>query len=1053
MKKSKILTTGQMVVLLGLGLVASTAWSEENLRVGLARSRQIEIRCDGPFEVILDGRTGESKELEPGVYTLGVVEAPSFFRAAPLVAGVISTPPQEIVALSAIAASSTSWNVDLVRTPSAETAARAEKDARRNLKGRIRSFEEDGQHVVQMGPFPNEYLARKAEEKARSAGFPARVTSVGDTAGYANDLPAGSSPQKSRRLQPAGQSSAPVSLPAQPVPAPQPDSQPALPESQPQPARPSAQPQPQPSPSDTYEGDLAPLDLIPEEMLQLEPEATATPVPPPEPPVIEPIPEPQPADMGPELGWVPAPEKKGKAAPPPERIDTSRSTLPRPPQRLNAPSQARQGQPKGWSPERQAPPRVSPAPQGKATPAPSAQRRFKRPRYADGRRRESPPPTPRRYERLEPREKVPVAPAPTPAEPPRMAESAEPEPVPAPILRPMPAPEPKEPEYSAPPRIKPKSKIAEPYKPKPAPESESYAFTPKRERFRIPNVFKSLPIIRRFWWQDPLVGKPLESTPPTEDLGSGLENALNEPLRTADNTAYPDNLEKEPGLPSDLEPSDGKVEPEWVTDGTPPEAEPAAPDESAVHLKKESEAGTTVETPSDKQTIAPYEVPKPAELPKESTEPPQLVEEDLTPSEPGESKVSEPVEPKEPDSFTVVESPTTGVSPVEPGKTVETRALQRKSGAKTLLAAPTKAVARSYVQIFDDNGKPVSDPATMVDVKPLASSKLEFSGHSYHGTFQVYAPSDEWLVLVNQVDIEDYLAGVVPQEIPPEAPFEVLKAQAVMCRCYALQLVQSGENAEYGYDIPGDPESEWPYYGRDKETSNVRLAVEETLGEILLDSTGNLATPVYCFSSGGYVADGQSIWGSSGEPVPEYLEARPDFDPAVVGIEVPATGFTDDERLLEEWLKTPPHTFDQEAAGESFRWKRTLTTEQMNSLVNDYWNNQVGEVKSISITERAISGHATRMTVVGTEQTVEARDSDAIREALQLDSSLILIKEDWRSGWTIYGGGLGHGVGLSQCGAIGLVKSKGANYKQILHFYFSKLKLGRRELVRSAAGV
>jgi stage II sporulation protein D len=367
--------------------------------------------------------------------------------------------------------------------------------------------------------------------------------------------------------------------------------------------------------------------------------------------------------------------------------------------------------------------------------------------------------------------------------------------------------------------------------------------------------------------------------------------------------------------------------------------------------------------------------------------------------------------------------------------------------------APTKPVARAYVQVFDENGKPVTDPGTVLNLIPLTSSRLEYNRNSYYGTFQAYAPSDEWLVLVNQVDLEDYLAGIIPQEIPPEAPFEVLKAQAVMCRCYALQQVQSGESIEYGYDIPGDQESEWPYNGRSKETPNVRMAVEETTNEVLVDSTGNLATPVYCFSSGGYVADGLSIWGSSGDPVPEYLQARPDFDPASINFMIPENGFKEDETLLEEWLKAPPDTYDRDAAGESFRWKRTLTSDQMDTLANDYWNNQVGQVKSITITERAISGHATRMIIKGSEQTVEARDADTIRDALQLDSSLIIIKENWSSGWVIYGGGLGHGVGLSQCGAIGLVKKKNANYRMILHFYFDRLKLGRRELVRSGTGV
>ncbi len=1040
MKKSTILATSQLVVLLSIGLIASLAWSEDNLRVGLARSRQVEIRCDGPIEVVLDSHTGDAKELPAGVYTIGVVEAPSFFRAAPLVAGVITTPPQEVIAIPVMLSAPGEWTVDLLRTASPETASRAERDAKTKLKGRIQSFEENGQHVIQMGPFPNEYMARKAEEKARSLGFPARIANSGEAGGYASiDSFETASPRKSRRLQPEGQ----------PVPPPPPSQQPEAEDLQPLAEPFSAQPQ-----EDTYEGGMAPLDLIPEDLLKLDPEPEPTP----EPPVLEPIPEPKRADMGPELGWVPAPEKKGKPAPPPERLDTSASRLPRPPQRLTPPPPKRPEVSRQSAPLTRPPSTLSPSPKIRKAPPASNERRYHRPRFADGRRHESPPPAPKRSQRLESREPEVTSPPTLPPEPPQLAEPSEPEP----FLRPMPPPPPRKPEYSAPLQKKSEPKVFDPYSLREKPQTDRYAFTPKRERFRIPNVFKSLPIIRRFWWQEPLVGKPLDTTPPIEDLESGFESALSEPVRTAEATEPSLDLKKEPALPaeeegvSDTSAGEGKVEPEWIAGGPPPEPLPFDPEEARKRSlsEKRSEEETIGEASAEEKTLAPFEAPKPAELPKESSEPPQLeIDQDLLSSESGETRPAEPVEPKEP-GFSIVEGPGSAEpAPTEPSQTVDVPAqVRRKSGARTLLVPPIKPVARAYVQVFDENGKPVSDPATIIDLKPLTSSRLEHAGHSYHGSFQAYAPSDEWLVLVNQVDIEDYLAGIIPQEIPPEAPFEVLKAQAIMCRCYALQMVQSGGSPEYGYDIPGDPESEWPYFGRDKETSNVRLAVEETLGEVLVDSTGNLATPVYCFSSGGYVADGQSIWGSSGEPVPEYLEARPDFDPAQVGIQVPAEGLAKDEGLLEEWLRNPPNTFDREAAGEYFRWKRTLSSEQMNSLVNDYWNNQVGEVKSIGITERAISGHATRMTVVGTEQKVEARDADAIREALQLDSSLIVIKEDWRSGWTIYGGGMGHGVGLSQCGAIGLVKTKGANYKQILHFYFSKLKLGRRELVRSTAG-
>lgn len=974
-------------LLVGFFLLGQVANGEENVRVGLARAKQLEIRCDGPMQVTIDGRQAEAKELQPGTYMLSVVEAPDFHRAAPLVAGIVSAPPEELILTSAPGSPLESWRVELVRTPSAAVATRAERDARVKLKGRIQVSDEGNQKVVHMGPFPNRYLAGKALEKARSAGFPARISSAAGELGYADMGSALASPVlKSRRLNPEGQSVQP------PPPAP-------APAISTQSAEESTLPEVTADSSGAYEEDLAPLDLIPEEMLRLD-DPIPTPMPEPEPApaveerVLEPIPETSQADMGPELGWVPAPGKKSKGEP--EKITGSTRKLPPPPPRIGS-----SGPRFSTPPPHSRPPSVSrpmgPPPQ---VSAPSTQpRRVRRPRFVET------PPEEERQPRVMPRKSAPqpAAPPPVQAAPPP---SEEPRYVTPPeedsLLKPMPEPAP-EPVYSPPSKKRLEPRIAKPA-PRPAPSyPDKVASAPKRERFRIPNFLKSMPLIRRFWWEDPIVGPPPE---PKVDIEESFASALNKPVDSEvamKSAAVPPEGEVEPTT-SPVE-EKGKVDPEWVA------SQPSQPEPT--------------ETASEESNLEPFDEPKPATLPKERGEPPVLelpegmVAEEDTPAQPLETKSA-------------------------PTRTT--------AGGKNLLVPPLQPVAKGSVQLFDESGQAVSDPGTILDIQPLTSSRLEYNSNSFYGVFQAYAPSEDWLVLVNQVDIEDYISGIVPQEIPADAPFDVLKAQSVMCRCYALQLIHSGDSAEYGYDLPGHPESDWPYYGRSKETPNIRLAVEETAGEILVDSNGNLATPVYCFSSGGYVADARSVWGGTGQPIPDYLEARPDFDPAQVGFAVPENGFAENESILEEWLTSPPNTYDREAAGESFRWKRTIAAEQMDALVNDYWNNQVGQVKSIRIDARAISGHATRMTIVGTEQTVEARDSDTIREALQLDSSLIVIKENWRSGWTIYGGGLGHGVGLSQCGAIGLVKQKNANYRQILNFYFNKLKLGRRNLVRSSTG-
>ncbi|MCG3196905.1 MAG: hypothetical protein GHCLOJNM_01385 [bacterium] len=1004
---------------LALAVMVASAHAEGNLRVGLAHKKQVEIRCDGPIQLSLEGGKSPSKELPAGIYTVSVVAAPDLYRAAPLVAGVISTPPAEVIVMAAADPTQSGWKVVLLRTGSEANAARAERDARSQLRGRINSYIEDGYHVVEMGPFPNEYLARQALGKARGMGFPAQVVPAGDSLGYARvDSTVSSGPLASRRLIARGSGA--------PTPAREPS--------------PSLEVEVPSAPAG--ETKIKPLDLIPEEELQLEPLPTLPPeelaledIPEPR---VEPVPEPEKAQLAPALGWKPAPGGPTRSVREPEKLDLDKSRLPSPPRRMTPPSSL--ARPPASARAESAPPGVS-----RVAPPESAYRRRgvrPYPRRPVGEERPPMALLPKKDEKPAESE-LKKAPAELPPPPPS-GESAEPPRrgfVPDQELS-VARPPVREARPSSPRRLEPPKRLApppEPVEPRRSPEREDFAFAPKPRKRSIPEVIKSLPIIRLFPWQKPLVQAPPE---PALDYESEMESALREP-------ASSEELAREEG---ELIPESGRMEvspeietgPERVADLPPPTPMPFDPERARERAeveepRPESLAWSETEEPA----VVPMEEPSPATLPKEG-EPPVLdMDESLIPSAPGE----ETTNGAKPFVAVAEGAPSEG-----PATTAEEPALVTKSrpttGGRTLTIPQTRPISRAYVRVYDQDGKPVCDPATVVDLAPATGSGLEFNRNGYHGAFQAYAPSDEWLALVNIVDLEDYVSGIVPREIPPEVPFEVLKAQAVMSRNYAIQLAQSGDYAEYGYDIPGMENSDWPYSGKGNEAPSVRLAVEETAGQVLVTSDGALATPVYCFSSGGYVADGQSIWGGSGEPVPEYFEARPDFDPAEVGFDIGPDGFRSDEDLLEDWLKQPPNTYDRDAAGESFRWKKTLSGEELDALVNDYWNNQVGHVRSIRVAERAISGHATRMVIEGSEQTVEARDADTIREALELDSSLILVDDSFGGDWVIYGGGLGHGVGLSQCGAIGLVKRKGANYKQILHFYFSRLALGRRVLAR-----
>ncbi|MCA9411338.1 MAG: SpoIID/LytB domain-containing protein [Candidatus Omnitrophica bacterium] len=994
--------TSTLSIALGL-VLACGAVSANDLRVKIGQGGQVEIRCAGPIAAVIENRTGEAAELSAGTYILRVVEGPSFYRVEPLVAGIISSPHSPTVA-SAMSAypPSESWVVELVRTPSQENAARAEQAARVQIKGKIQVVQRNGEYVTQMGPFPNRYLAQQALQKAQRYGFPARIREMGGVDMLENAV--ATTPRAYRRLTPKGAGRAMTPPPVETAPeAPPPK---GLTIAVPPEPKPDFQPEPN--------IDLEPLPLFSEEDLALEP----LPSEPEEDILVQPFAEPQKEELQPDLGARPAPPAEQKAVAEPIRIrppdprrgprspqfsqgppPNQRRPLvpqPRPIQRPGPPPQEPELKPMPQAPMAKAEPRSAPAPQPMAPPQKSA--------------RQAPPPQPNQQ----------VGPPPMPEQRSQ----------PAPQQRPQPAPQ--QPPVTRPPVVEPAppavAQAPPPQSTQPQGSQEPREldrWVPERQPTTGNRVLRSIPFLRKYSWQKPLVEPPRDFATP-EDLFS---RALQEPARPVEDMGEP-------------VPDTGTI--------------PYAPDianDLARQAPEEGEFGPPMETPpsispgDEEALVVPFEEPETAELPKVADSVTSIddlnFDSSIVPPAPGEERTES----------APLFSP--GAS-TEPGETMKSREPTAISGQPRLLNLPaTGPVRRAYVQLFNDSGDPVTEPAAHIDIASLTSSRLEHRDRGYNGSFQAYAPTDDQLVLVNVTDVQDYVSGILPEEISPEAPLEVLKAQAILIRGYALKEASQGAYAAYGFDLDGSTEAAWPYLGTDSVSPEIRRAVQETESEILIDTSGTLATPVYCFSSGGYVADAQSVWGGTGEPVPSYLTAKPDFNPADVP-EFPdaVSGFASDEDRLEDWLQSTPNTYDRDAAGSYFRWEVRFTDEEMNEIINAYWNGTVGEVRSLKITRRAISGHATEMEVRGSEQTVTARSSDMIREALNLNSSLIVVKERFGpgGGWIIYGGGLGHGVGFSQCGAIGLTAKKGANYKQLLNYYFEGLRLGRRAITRERTG-
>jgi stage II sporulation protein D len=148
-----------------------------------------------------------------------------------------------------------------------------------------------------------------------------------------------------------------------------------------------------------------------------------------------------------------------------------------------------------------------------------------------------------------------------------------------------------------------------------------------------------------------------------------------------------------------------------------------------------------------------------------------------------------------------------------------------------------------------------------------ADQDLSVDGLAYRGLLEVRPAGTGGLTVINVLNLEDYLRGVVPNELSPQSfpQLEALKAQAVAARTYALR--NRGQFEAKGYDICATPACQ-VYRGRSSEHPLTDQAVEETRG-IIASYRGNLINALYTSTCGGHTEDAVNIF--EGEHEVPYL--------------------------------------------------------------------------------------------------------------------------------------------------------------------------------------
>ncbi len=310
----------------------------------------------------------------------------------------------------------------------------------------------------------------------------------------------------------------------------------------------------------------------------------------------------------------------------------------------------------------------------------------------------------------------------------------------------------------------------------------------------------------------------------------------------------------------------------------------------------------------------------------------------------------------------------------------------------------------------------------------------------YRGVMDILYRRPGSLTLVNVLDVETYLRGVVPSEMPATYPLAALEAQAVAARAQAL--IKAGRHRSEGFDLCAAEHCQ-VYGGATREAPSSDRAVAATSGEVL-EYRGRLANTLYSSNCGGHGANNEDYWPDEG-PV-AYLRGAPDFDEDAVGLSFPLA-----PEELKQYLKYAPAVYCNQpryAKASKFRWWSVVPREELKEslrrAVGDF-----GELLDVRVTDRADSGIVREIAVVGTEALHRIAGGWAVRRALGGINSASFAIEPVKEGdhppvaFAIWGAGWGHQVGMCQVGAAGLA-DEGWDYRSILSKYYPGCRTVRR---------
>lgn len=396
----------------------------------------------------------------------------------------------------------------------------------------------------------------------------------------------------------------------------------------------------------------------------------------------------------------------------------------------------------------------------------------------------------------------------------------------------------------------------------------------------------------------------------------------------------------------------------------------------------------------------------------------------------------------------------------------EALAAQSALGLSTATVVGTSGYAVTVV--VTKTGKPIfqfdGGAEYSLGIRPGLDDSIKtvtwFKGYRYYGGFQ-YRRSGGDITVINIVDLEDYIKGVLPYEMNNAWPLEALKAQAVCARTYAVTNTVS--HASSGFDVCNNTHCQM-YQGLNLANDRTDQAVEETAGEYVRYQ-GQPAITYYSASDGGATEDVRNIWNSTAnlphlkgvidpyeadlaDSISQYnwtvtvskseiaskLQSKGYNCGAIVDAYVAELSETGNPKTItfvdangKKW------SFGPETLRIWFSLRSNRFMVGGGSVSNTYYVNGTSDTLSSVSGAYAVGGDGAVSTISGTPYVATASGTGLLGSASSTTSSGTSV--------TFTGSGYGHNVGMSQQGARAMAL-RGMDYIDILTFYFTDVTVG-----------